>query len=254
MPKQFKDFLNSIPHKFSPEQDELLGKAFSLAQAAHKGQKRQSGEDYFIHAREAAIILGKIFPDVTTLCATLLHDVPEDTDVSLEEIKKQLGNEVSELIDGVTQLGHVRMKDSKDKFYVENLRKLFIATSKDIRVILIKLADRLHNMRTIQYIPPEKQIKVAKETLEIYAPIAARLGIGSWKDELEDLSFKIVFPQGIRGNQTAAGPRVGDSPRGRKINGKKPFPYPAHRRHQVPGHYRTRQTPIFAVEKTSKIQ
>ena len=195
MPKQFKDFLNSIPHKFSPQQDELLKRAFELAQTAHKGQKRQSGEDYFTHVREAATILAKIFPDAVTLCATLLHDVPEDTSVSLEEINKQLGKEISELIDGVTQLGHVRMKDSQDKFYVENLRKLFIATSKDIRVILIKLADRLHNMRTIEFIKPEKQTKVATETLEIYAPIAGRLGIGSWKDELEDLSFKIVFPK-----------------------------------------------------------
>jgi len=193
--KHFKDFLNSIPHKFSPPEEELLKKAYEFAQKAHEGQKRKSGEDYFIHTREAAIILGKIFPDPFTLVATLLHDVPEDTKVSLEVIKKEFGSEITKLIDGVTQLGHVRMKDSNDKFYVENLRKLFMATSHDIRVILIKLADRIHNMQTIAFIDPEKQIKVAKETLEIYAPIAARLGIGGWKDELEDLSFKIVNPE-----------------------------------------------------------
>src|SRR4029077_7558402 len=127
----------------------------------------------------------QIFPDAPTMVATLLHDVPEDTDVTLEQIEAEFGKPIAGLIDGVTQLGHVRMKNSADKFYVENLRKLFIATSRDIRVILIKLADRIHNMRTIEHISADKQVKVAKETLEIYAPIAARLGIGSWKDELE---------------------------------------------------------------------
>lgn len=193
--KDFKDFLNSIPHKFKPQEEQVLERAFNLSQEAHKGQKRRSGEDYFTHVREATVILGQIFPDTSTLAATLLHDAPEDTQISLEAIKKEFGPEISHLIDGVTQLGHVRMKDGKDKFYVENLRKLFIATSQDIRVILVKLADRLHNMRTIEFIPPEKQIKVATETLEIYAPIAGRLGIGAWKDELEDLSFKIVYPK-----------------------------------------------------------
>lgn len=193
--KNFQDFIHSIPHKFKPEEEKLLHKGYDFALKAHHGQKRKSGEDYFVHVRGAAVILGQIFPDPNTLVATLLHDVPEDTEVSLEKITEEFGKEIAQLIDGVTQLGHVRMKDSKDKFYVENLRKLFIATSQDIRVILIKLADRIHNMRTIEFIPPEKQTKVGTETLEIYAPIAARLGIGSWKDELEDLSFKIVFPK-----------------------------------------------------------
>ena len=193
--KKFPDFLNSIPHKFTLEEELVLKAAYELAQNAHAGQKRKSGEDYFVHVRDAAVILGQIFPDASTLAATLLHDVPEDTKVTLEQIEEKFGKEITELIDGVTQLGRVRMKDSKDKFYVENLRKLFIATSQDIRVILIKLADRLHNMRTIAHIPPEKQMKVAQETLEIYAPIAARLGISGWKDELEDLSFKIVYPE-----------------------------------------------------------
>src|ERR1051326_6284566 len=193
--KNFKNFLANIPHKFDAKEQVVLERAFNFAMAAHDGQKRKSGEDYFTHVRDAAVVLGKIFPDTSTLAATLMHDVPEDTKVTFEEIEKQFGPEITKLIDGVTQLGRVRMKDSTDKFYVENLRKLFIATSQDIRVILIKLADRLHNMKTIGYIPPEKQIKVAAETLEIYAPIAARLGIGSWKDELEDLSFKIVYPK-----------------------------------------------------------
>jgi guanosine-3',5'-bis(diphosphate) 3'-pyrophosphohydrolase len=190
-----KEFTRSIPHNFTAEEITLLNKALGLAKAAHAGQKRKSGEDYVSHAKASAIILGQIFPDPPTLAATLLHDVPEDTAVTLAEIKKEFGKEIVELIDGVTQLGRVRMKDSKDKYYVENLRKLFFATSRDIRVILVKLADRLHNMRTIQYIPKDKQVKVARETLEIYAPIAGRLGIGRWKDELEDLAFRVVFPK-----------------------------------------------------------
>jgi GTP pyrophosphokinase len=189
------DFLKSIPHRFRPDEIKILEEALNLAKKAHDGQKRKSGEDYLFHCLGAAVIIGQIFPDPPTLAATLLHDVPEDTKVTLVEIKKKFGPEIASLIDGVTQLGHVRMKDSKDKYYVENLRKMFIATSKDIRVILIKLADRLHNMRTIEFIPQEKQVKVARETLEIYAPIAGRLGIGRWKDELEDLAFKVVYPQ-----------------------------------------------------------
>ena len=191
----FAHFLHSIPHKFKPENEKLLGRAFDFAQKAHEGQKRKSGEDYFTHSQSAAQILGQIFPDPPTLAATLMHDVPEDTSVPFEKIRAEFGEEIAKLVDGVTQLGRVRLKNSRDKFYVENLRKLFIATSQDVRVILIKLADRLHNMRTIEFIPPEKQIKVAEETLEIYAPITGRLGIGAWKDELEDLSFKIVFPK-----------------------------------------------------------
>lgn len=189
------DLLKAIPHQFNHEEQTLLRKALEFAAKAHAGQKRKNGEDYIIHPRGAAIILGQIFPDTTTLAATLLHDVYEDTNVSLEDINKNFGGDIARLVDGVTKLGHVRFRDSKDKFYVENLRKLFFATSEDIRVILIKLADRIHNMRTISHIPKDKQVKVASETLEVYAPIAARLGIGTWKDELEDLSFQIVHPK-----------------------------------------------------------
>ncbi len=172
----------------------MLLRTFEFAKNAHAGQKRKSGEDYIVHPAAATVILGQIFPDVKALAAALLHDVPEDTKVDLDAIKKEFGGEIAQMIDGVTKLGQVRLRSGQDKFYIENLRKLFLATSKDIRVILIKLADRLHNMRTIQYIPPAKQIKVATETLEMYAPIAGRLGISTWKDELEELSFKIVFP------------------------------------------------------------
>jgi guanosine-3',5'-bis(diphosphate) 3'-pyrophosphohydrolase len=191
-----KDFLKSIPHNFGDDDQKLIARAFELSQKAHTGQKRKSGEDYFVHPKEASIILGQIFPDANTLCATLLHDVPEDTKVTLEEIQKDFGAEIARLVSGVTKLGQVRLSKGSDDSYVENLRKLFIATGEDVRVIMIKLADRLHNMRTIEFLPNiDKQKKISLETLEIFAPIAGRLGIGAWKDELEDLAFKIVHPK-----------------------------------------------------------
>lgn len=190
-----KDFLNSIPFNFSTKDRELIHKALNFARSAHKDQKRKSGEDYIEHPIGACIILGQIFPDPITLSATLLHDIPEDTSISLDTIKQDFGPEIALLVDGVTKLGKVRLLNSKDAYYVENLRKMFIATSTDIRVLLIKLADRMHNMRTIKYLPREKQLKVATETLEMYAPIAGRLGIATWKDELEDLSFQTVNPE-----------------------------------------------------------
>ncbi len=189
------DFLKQIPHKFKPDEAALIHKALNFSIRAHAGQKRRSGEDFVMHPTAAAIIVGQIFPDSTTIVATLLHDIPEDTFVTLEEIEKDFGSEIAKIVDGVTKLGKVRLRNSKDQYYVENLRKMFIATSEDIRVMLVKLADRLHNMRTIEHLPADKQLKVASETLEMYAPIAGRLGIGAWKDELEDLAFKIVSPK-----------------------------------------------------------
>lgn len=187
-----REFFKSIPHKFNKEQSALIQKALTFAEKAHEGQKRKSGEDFIHHPVQAAGILGRLFPDTSTIVATILHDITEDTATSQEALETEFGPEIAELVDGVTKLGHVRLRNSKDQYYVENLRKMFMATSKDIRVMLVKLADRLHNMRTIQYIPEDKQMKVATETLEMYAPIAGRLGIGKWKDDLEDLSFKIV--------------------------------------------------------------
>ncbi len=191
----FPQLLQAIPHTFSPEEEQLLEKAFMFAEKSHAGQTRKSGENYMIHLINAAIILGKIFPDVTSLSAMLLHDVPEDTGVSMEELKSTFGEEVANLVDGVTKLGQVRLGYSHQPQYLENLRKLFVATSRDVRVMLLKLADRLHNMRTIQHLPKDKQGRIAQETLEVYAPIAARLGIGTWQGELEDLAFAIVHPE-----------------------------------------------------------
>lgn len=190
----FPQFLKSIPHNFKNNERQLLEKAFEFSRRAHHGQKRRSGEDFFIHPVQAAVTLGQIFPDTTTLVATLLHDIPEDTAVTIEEVNKTFGETVAALVDGVTKLGKVRLRNSQDPMYVENLRKMFIATSQDVRVMLIKLADRLHNMHTLRALPKDKQLKIAAETLEIYAPIAGRLGIGRWKDKLEDASFEIVQP------------------------------------------------------------
>jgi GTP diphosphokinase / guanosine-3',5'-bis(diphosphate) 3'-diphosphatase len=187
-----QDLFKSIPHKFSAKDKGLIEQAITFATKAHKGQKRKSGEDFVMHPVSAAIILGQIFPDTATICATILHDITEDTQTTHEQIEAEFGEEIAKLVDGVTKLGHVRLRNSKDEYYVENLRKMFIATSQDVRVMLIKLADRLHNMRTLGALPKDKQEKIASETLEMYAPIAGRLGIGSWKDELEDLSFQVV--------------------------------------------------------------
>ncbi len=191
----YEQFLKAIPHKFKPVEQELLLRAFNFATKAHEGQVRKSGEPYIAHPIQAAIILGQIFPDATSLAAEFMHDVPENTSVTIEDITKEFGETITHLVDGVTKLGQVRLRNSKDPQYVETLRKMFIATSKDIRVMLIKLADRLHNMRTLEHLPPEKQLKIATETLEVYAPIAARLGINTWKDELEDRAFAIVEPK-----------------------------------------------------------
>lgn len=189
------EFFKSIPHKFNATEIALIQKALDFATKAHEGQKRKSGEPFVEHPKSAAIILGQIFPDTATICATILHDITEDTNTTDSELKKEFGDEIASLVDGVTKLGKVRLRNSKDEYYVENLRKMFMAVSKDVRVMLVKLADRLHNMRTIGSLSKDKQQKIASETLEMYAPIAGRLGIGAWKDELEDLSFKIVDPE-----------------------------------------------------------
>ncbi len=196
-----QEFLKSIPHKFNDKEKVLIQKALDFATAAHKGQKRKSGEAFVEHPKTAAIILGQIFPDTATICATILHDITEDTNTTDEDLRKEFGDEIASLVDGVTKLGHVRLRNSKDEYYVENLRKMFMAVSQDVRVMLIKLADRLHNMRTLTHLSKDKQQKIASETLEMYAPIAGRLGIGAWKDELEDLAFKIVEPE--KYNETA---------------------------------------------------
>ncbi len=190
----YKELINSVL-KYHPSTDiSMIEKAYKVASEAHEGQKRKSGEPYIIHPLCVAIILADLELDKETKVAGLLHDAVEDTWMTYEEVAKELGSEVALLVDGVTKLGQLSYSADKVEVQAENLRKMFLAMAKDIRVILIKLADRLHNMRTLQYMRPEKQQEKARETMDIYAPIAMRLGISKIKVELDDLSLKYLKP------------------------------------------------------------
>ena len=181
--------------KYHPSADvSLIEKAFNIANNAHLGQLRKSGEPYIIHPICVATILADLELDKETIVSGLLHDVVEDTVMTLDEIAAEFGQEVAIIVDGVTKLGQLSYSPDKVEVQAENLRKMFLAMAKDIRVILVKLADRLHNMRTLQFMKPEKQKEKARETMDIYAPIAQRLGISKLKIELDDLSLRYLQP------------------------------------------------------------
>ncbi|MDO4345393.1 MAG: bifunctional (p)ppGpp synthetase/guanosine-3',5'-bis(diphosphate) 3'-pyrophosphohydrolase [Eubacteriales bacterium] len=191
----YKELVASI-RKYHPSDDiSMVEKAYKIAREAHKDQKRRSGEPYIIHPLCVAIILADLEMDKETIVAGLLHDVVEDTIMTSEEIRAEFGEDVEQLVDGVTKLGRLNYSADKVEVQAENLRKMFLAMAKDIRVILIKLADRLHNMRTLKYMSPDKQKEKARETMDIYAPIAQRLGISKIKVELDDLSLKYLQPE-----------------------------------------------------------
>ena len=205
-PEDLYDELIASIRKYHPSTDiTLIEKAYHVAFEAHKGQVRKSGEAYIIHPLCVAIILAELELDKETIAAGLLHDVLEDTVMTEEQMREEFGDEVLLLVDGVTKLQHLHLTDNiknpKDKnadrleMQAENLRKMFLAMAKDIRVIMIKLADRLHNMRTLKYQSKEAQQRIARETQEIYCPIAQRLGISKIKIELEDLSLKYLEPE-----------------------------------------------------------
>ncbi len=176
----------------SPGDIELINQAYAFAQKAHEGHKRYSGEPYLNHLVAVATMLAEIGMGPRTVAAGLLHDTIEDTDVTLEKLTEEFGDEIAFLVEGVTKLGSVRYYGS-DR-HNESLRKLFVATSQDIRVLIIKLVDRLHNMKTFAHVPEEKRLRIATETLEIYVPVAHRLGMGRLRKELEDLAFPYVYP------------------------------------------------------------
>ena len=175
----------------------LIQKAYEYAKAKHGDQLRKSGEPYIIHPVQVAYTLAELGLDEDTICAALLHDVLEDTDTSYEDLEKEFNEEVAYMVDGVTKLSKLQYASVEEQ-QVENYRKMFLAMGKDIRVILIKLADRLHNMRTLKFLSRDRQIANAKETMELYAPLANRLGVYSLKWELEDLSFKYLYPEDFR--------------------------------------------------------
>ena len=175
----------------------LIQKAYEYAKAKHGDQLRKSGEPYIIHPVQVAYTLAELGLDEDTICAALLHDVLEDTNTSYEDLEKEFNEEVAYMVDGVTKLSKLQYASVEEQ-QVENYRKMFLAMGKDIRVILIKLADRLHNMRTLKFLSRDRQIANAKETMELYAPLANRLGVYSLKWELEDLSFKYLYPEDFR--------------------------------------------------------
>lgn len=198
--KLYQDLINCV-QKYHPSDDiSMIAKAYQVAKEAHKNQLRKSGEPYIIHPLNVAIILAQLELDKETIVAGILHDVVEDTVMTEEDLTREFGEDVALLVDGVTKLEKIPLSqegeqsDVKLEMQAENLRKMFLAMAKDIRVIMIKLADRLHNMRTLKYQKPESQQRIAKETLEIYCPIAQRLGISRIKTELDDLSLKYLEP------------------------------------------------------------
>src|SRR5947209_17771815 len=179
-----------------PQDDlEIIRKAYEFSLKHHEGQSRASGEPYLIHPLEVSLVLADMKLDSTAISAGLLHDAIEDTPVTHEDVRREFGDQVVHIVEGVTKIDKINLA-SREERQAENVRKMVLAMVDDIRVVLIKLADRLHNMRTLKHLPEERRQQVAKETLEIYAPLAHRLGMGKVRGELEDLSFRYVDPIG----------------------------------------------------------
>lgn len=194
-PKElFAQLIDQFRKNRPDESTELIEKAYRIASEAHADQRRHSGEPYIIHPLEVGLILIDIGMDMESIVAGIMHDVVEDTSITLYDVRREFGDYIADLVDGVTKLTQIKYTSGKVEIQAENLRKMFLAMANDIRVIIIKLADRLHNMRTLQYMSRAKQLEKARETMEIYAPIASRLGISKIKTELDDLAFKYSDP------------------------------------------------------------
>jgi GTP pyrophosphokinase len=187
------EIYNLIKGELSKKDQDLIEKAYKFSEKAHATQKRMSGEPYFIHVFETAKILARLGVDAETIASGFLHDVLEDTNTEEEEIEKEFGKNILFLIKGVTKLGTLKYR-GHDR-HVESLRKFFIAMANDLRVVIIKFADRLHNLRTLQYIREDKRKRIASESLEVYAPLANRLGMGKLKGEIEDAAFPYAYPK-----------------------------------------------------------
>src|ERR1700675_1075617 len=192
---KFRDLMKRIQENRPQDDLAIVKKAYDYSLKNHEGQSRASGEPYLVHPLEVALVLAEMKMDPVAIAAGLLHDSVEDTSVTTVDIRKEFGEQVAHIVEGVTKIGKIDFA-SREEQQAENLRKMVLAMVDDIRVVLIKLADRLHNMRTLEHLSPERQLKIARETLEIYAPIAHRLGMGKIRGELEDLGFRYVDPTG----------------------------------------------------------
>ena len=180
---------------YQPQADfDLLHRAFTFAAAKHEGQSRKSGDPYISHPMAVASIIADMRLDSASVCAAFLHDVVEDCEVSHDEMAERFGEEIAFLVDGVTKLGRINFTSKEDQ-QAESFRKMVVAMARDIRVLLVKLADRLDNMRTLEHMKPEAQVRIAQETLDIYAPLAGRLGINWLKSDLEEIAFKYLWPE-----------------------------------------------------------
>src|SRR6202048_1430157 len=203
---KFRELMRRMRANRPNDDLELIRKAYEFSQKHHAGQSRASGEPYLAHPLEVALVLAEMKMDPVAVAAGLLHDSVEDTSVTIVEIGKEFGEQVAHIVEGVTKISKIDFA-TREEQQAENLRKMMLAMVDDIRVVLIKLADRLHNMRTLEHLPPERQNKIAQETLEIYAPIAHRLGMGKIRGELEDLGFRFIDPVGYEQGEKAVNAR-----------------------------------------------
>src|SRR5947207_1316236 len=194
---RFRELLKHVQSYRANDDLDIIHKAYDFSLRNHTGQSRASGEPYLVHPLEVACVLAEMKLDPVAIAAGLLHDSVEDTSVTIVDIRKEFGEQVAHIVEGVTKISKIDFASSEER-QAENVRKMVLAMVDDIRVVLIKLADRLHNMRTLEHLPAERQQRIARETLDIYAPIAHRLGMGKIRGELEDLGFRFVDPIGYQ--------------------------------------------------------
>src|ERR1700693_5373661 len=203
---KFRDLMRMVRENRPSDDLEIIRKAYEFSQKHHAGQTRASGKPYLVHPLEVALVLAEMKMDPVAVAAGLLHDSVEDTSVTIVDIRQDFGEQVAHIVEGVTKISKIDFA-TREEQQAENLRKMMLAMVDDIRVVLIKLADRLHNMRTLEHLQPERQQKIAQETLEIYAPIAHRLGMGKIRGELEDLGFRFLDPAGYEQVEKAVNAR-----------------------------------------------